>query len=298
MTLFQYIAVNDDNKEVRGTVEAPSLDAAKRALLDRNLEVTELTEAMRSKAPQASAEPTNQPSLKTTFAFEGTDESGAVKRGTIEAESKYEAFEKLKQGQHLSLAMLSPLGITPQFRDNDLENWQKKPAASQSPVVPAAPKAKAPTPIAFSPITKVTAPPDPTVKANPAPAPVPKRTISFIDTVPAAAQKPVAKKEVNAASRTYHPLTGTLRLYAGWLLAWYGLFVALGYYAYGRVLPFEIPFVEAFFISPLIFSFTVAIFLYLLLTTLHKALHGKLILGSVLGGLGILSFFFVRLSLV
>jgi hypothetical protein len=96
--------------------------------------------------------------------------------------------------------------------------------------------------------------------------------------------------------KKYFPLLSTLRLYAGWLLAWYGLFVALGYYSTFRTLPFEIPLVMSFYTSPLIFSVTVAVFLFLLSTTIHRAINGKLASGLILTVAGIIAFVAVSIT--
>jgi hypothetical protein len=181
----------------------------------------------------------------------------------VQAADKRSAFEQLKKNQGLTLSMLSPAGATPQFRDPDLERWQKV-AAPVTPVATAKPK-----PIGFS---------------------LPDGTV----TAASPAKEEPAKV---SASTDYYPLLTTLRLYGGWLLAWYGLFVALGYYAHVRTMPWSIPFVEAFFLSPLIFSFTVAIFLFLLLTSIHRAIHGKLISGALLTIVGVAAFVGVRMSL-
>jgi hypothetical protein len=105
-----------------------------------------------------------------------------------------------------------------------------------------------------------------------------ERTLSFGQTANSTAESPTAKPAPN--KKAYHPLFSTLRLYAGWLLAWYALFVALGYYARERTLPWDIPFVGAFASSGLVFSFVVAIFFFLLLSSLHRALHGKTMMGA------------------
>lgn len=279
MPLFSYRAINDDNKEVRGSIDAPDLNAAKAALEAQNLEATDLHEASRSQAAEASVP---QPSLRTTFAFEGTDPSGTVRRGTMQSETKYQAFERLKQDQKLMLTMLSPLGVTPQYRDPDLENWQRKETASKPSSGPTSMAAAAVPPV----IPAIAA-------AKPA-----SKNIGF--TLPEGAVKPVSatqppvKKE--AKKGIYHPILATLRLYAGWLLAWYGLFVALGYYTHVRTLPLDIPFVEAFFVSPLIFSFIVAIFFFLMLGALHRAMHGRILGGIALTIVGIAVFTAVRMS--
>ena len=71
----------------------------------------------------------------------------------------------------------------------------------------------------------------------------------------------------------YFPLLDTLRLYAGWLLYWYFLIFAFGSYDFTRELPFEIPLVSGLFQSPVIISFALGAFLFLMLTSLHRVLH-------------------------
>ena len=292
MPVFSYRAINDDSKEIRGSIEAADLDAAKAALEVQHLEIVEVTEATRLRETDA---PLAAPQLmtKTTFVFEGTDTAGTVRRGTMQAETKYQAFERLKQDQKLLLTMLSPLGVTPQYRDMDLENWQRRELMTRAPAPTESVKISAPS--------SVTAPVSVSVAQKAEAAP--KKTIGF--TLPDGLPKPAAPaigilappaKPV-AKSKVYHPLISTLRLYAGWLLGWYGLFVALGYYSHVRVLPWEIPFVEAFFVSPLIFSFIVAMFLFLLLGAMHRAMHGRLLSGIALTVVGIVAFAAVRISM-
>lgn len=71
--------------------------------------------------------------------------------------------------------------------------------------------------------------------------------------------------------QSYVPLTDTLRLFAGWLLAWYALIYILGEFQTEGRLPFDIPFLEALFASPLVLRFTFATFLFLLLTSIQRA---------------------------
>ncbi|MEQ1849088.1 MAG: hypothetical protein ABL890_00675 [Candidatus Peribacteraceae bacterium] len=100
---------------------------------------------------------------------------------------------------------------------------------------------------------------------------------------------PVKKAvEKPTPSRQYHPVLSTIRLYAAWLLAWYGLFIALGYYVSERALPWDIPFVSAFASSSLVFTFVTAIFSFLLLSTLHRSLKGSTLTGAVFGILWLL----------
>ncbi|MDD5025796.1 MAG: hypothetical protein PHH13_00280 [Candidatus Peribacteraceae bacterium] len=84
------------------------------------------------------------------------------------------------------------------------------------------------------------------------------------------------------AMRVYFPIIDTLRLYAGWLLAGYILAFALGSYQAFKPLPFEIPYVMAFLTSPLILSFCLAAFLFLLFTDLHRLLKRGVFKGFVL----------------
>jgi hypothetical protein len=75
--------------------------------------------------------------------------------------------------------------------------------------------------------------------------------------------------------RGYVPLVTTLRLYAGWLLGWYLLLYAVGGYAATRSLPFSIPFVVELLPSPIVATIAFAVFAFLLLTSLHRALKLK-----------------------
>jgi uncharacterized protein YhhL (DUF1145 family) len=95
---------------------------------------------------------------------------------------------------------------------------------------------------------------------------------------PSTEEAPNTDHATNTADSThgYLSLFTTLRLYAGWLLAWYGFFVSIGYYSHVRLLPFTIPFSEAFFVSPLIFTFIVSAFLFLLFGTIAEKVHSRI----------------------
>ena len=94
--------------------------------------------------------------------------------------------------------------------------------------------------------------------------------------------------------REYHPLSETLRLYAGWLLAWYLIIYAIGSYQLTRTLPFELPFVAELFFSPLVLSFAVAAFLFLMLSSVYRRLGRRRILGLLLTVGGVLLFLAYR----
>lgn len=93
---------------------------------------------------------------------------------------------------------------------------------------------------------------------------------------PAPAPMPVSE------SPDYVPLSDTFRLYAGWLLAWYVIVYLLGSYQYTKRLPFEIPFLEGLFLSPLVLKFAFGTFLFLMLSSLHRAMGRGLWKGLLL----------------
>ena len=72
----------------------------------------------------------------------------------------------------------------------------------------------------------------------------------------------------------------------------------LGGYQYTRSLPFRIPYVEALLppFSPIVLSFTLAAFLFLLCTSLQKALGGGKLSAAILSILGIAAFVLYRLN--
>lgn len=279
MAIFTYRAINEDGKETRGTLEALSADAAVKALEDLHLDVLEVNEAMRIQR-RLEAAPVN---LSTTFVFDGIDVHGTERKGSIVARSKRDAYDQLRRDQQLTLQSITEQGATAVIPDTDVLQWNSELEVPRSPAPPPRPK---PTPQSQSQSPTPLRPPSPPVAQKRVDSPIlPKGTLS-----PASpTQTPTPPK--------YLPLFSTLRLYAGWLLAWYGLFVALGYYANVRILPWDIPFVEAFFVSPLIFTFIVAVFLLLALNSLHRALGGRLLLGSFLTLLWASAIAAVRLSL-
>lgn len=111
---------------------------------------------------------------------------------------------------------------------------------------------------------------------------------------PLPADSPHMKDEEETA--VYFPLADTLRLYAGWLLAWYALVYALGHYQSQREYPFRIPYVEGLLLSPLVLTFAIAAFLFLLLSGIHSKLGGGYLRGLTLSALGALLFIFYRIN--
>lgn len=106
------------------------------------------------------------------------------------------------------------------------------------------------------------------------------------------------KQAPHGEKKVYLPIAATLRLYAGWLLAYYALVYALGWYAHSRDLPFEIPYVEALLLSPLVLSFTLAAFLFLTLHSMYQLWGKGLWKGILLSALGVGVFVVYRMNVV
>lgn len=102
-------------------------------------------------------------------------------------------------------------------------------------------------------------------------------------------EQPWEKRE---KERKYYPLLDTLRLYAGWLAAWYFVIFAIGSYQSMRSLPFRIGFIDDLYHSSLIFPFALASFLFLLMTTLHRLWGRGMLKGIALWVVGIVVFVF------
>lgn len=96
--------------------------------------------------------------------------------------------------------------------------------------------------------------------------------------------------EAGEASRApYYPLIDTLRLYAGWLLAWYGLIFAMGAYQHRGVLPFESQLVAGLAASPVVLATAGGVFLFLMLSSIHKAIPGGILKGLLLSFIGVVA---------
>ena len=96
--------------------------------------------------------------------------------------------------------------------------------------------------------------------------------------------------------KMYAPLIDTLRLFAGWLLAWYGAVYVLGAYQQEQVLSSDIPFLQALFQSPLILRFTFGTFLFLLLSSLHQWMGRGIGKGIFLTIVGVVLFVLFHLN--
>lgn len=96
--------------------------------------------------------------------------------------------------------------------------------------------------------------------------------------------------------KNYVPLVDTLRLFAGWLLAWYALVYLLGDFQMSGGISKDVPYIEALFTSSLVLRFTVATFLFLLCTSLHKWLKGGIGKGITLTAIGVFLFVVFHLN--
>lgn len=119
-------------------------------------------------------------------------------------------------------------------------------------------------------------------------------TVSTVGTVSNVGAEGVERETSNESTSqqsTYYPLLDTLRLYAGWLLAWYVFVIALGAYQETKNLPFTIPLVEGLWQSVLIIRAAFGVFLFLMLTSLYRFFGSRRWMGGVLGIFGVFLFY-------
>ncbi len=88
----------------------------------------------------------------------------------------------------------------------------------------------------------------------------------------------------------YLPLSQTLRLYAGWLLAWYGLVYLMGSLQQGGLVPWAPEFIGNLYRSPLTLHFTFATYIFLLCGTVHRGMGGGVLKAVLLTLAGIILF--------
>lgn len=216
------------------------------------------------------------------YSYSALNEKGARMHGTIDADSIDEARDAIKKQ-----------GLTPE------EVFQISYDSSQSTSFDAIP---APEP---EPIIEPT--PEINVDIEP-PAPPSEQEVEEPIVEPNRAAQEAAASNwkleedddneiINTKqSKTYYPMLDTLRLYAGWLLAWYAIVYALGYYQSTRNLSFEVPYLMGIYTSPLVLSFTLASFLFLLMTSLHKRFGRGMFSGISITILGLVIFVLYRMN--
>lgn len=100
----------------------------------------------------------------------------------------------------------------------------------------------------------------------------------------------------SSPTKTFAPLVDTFRLYAGWLVAWYALVFLLGWYVEHGGFPLQIPFLTDLFHSSLVLHFALAAFLFLCLTSLHRAIGRGVLRGLLLTVAGVSAFLFFAVN--
>lgn len=85
----------------------------------------------------------------------------------------------------------------------------------------------------------------------------------------------------------YIPLLQTIRLFAGWLMAWYGIIYLAGTYRGDGRLPYDIPLIQSLASSDLVLRFSFAVFLFLLLSDVYAWTGKKAVFGVLITIVGI-----------
>ena len=204
------------------------------------------------------------------FTYIATTDDGKVVRGTVRALSAQAARDSLKEMQLLAQELYE----TPEGKEVSVDTTAPMQA------VPSAPSAS-PQPVPA------------TQQASPWKV-VEERSSSSFDFSP---PPPLGTTAPAKEHMRYFPLIDTLRLYAGWLLSWYFLIFAFGSYDFTRDLPVKIPLVSGLFQSPIIISFALGAFLFLLLTEVHKKMGKGMGKGLVLAIVGVGVFVLYRMNM-
>jgi len=118
-------------------------------------------------------------------------------------------------------------------------------------------------------------------------------TLSDTDPLPVESMPWSGRRKATTApaeETAYLPLIETLRLFAGWLIAWYGLVYLLGGLQLKKSISTDIPFIAALSTSSLVLRFCFGTFLFLLLTSVHAWMGKGIAKGIVLVMTGVLLF--------
>lgn len=204
-----------------------------------------------------------------TFSYIAKRPDGAETRGTINAASLDAAREELrKQG-----LMIEDI----RQQQNPPQQKPQQPKPQQQPRTQQQQKA----PLAHPQSTKPAQQPKPQQQvARPSPIAAVTPQQKKPDPLPwSGANNGSAPKLPDTP--TYAPLHETLRIFAGWLLAWYGLIYALGFLESTGRLP-QLPFIHELFLSPLVLQFTFGTFLLLALSNLHRWIGRGIVTGFLL----------------
>lgn len=193
-----------------------------------------------------------------TFSYIAKRADGAETRGKIDAVSIDTAREELrKQGLMVEDIREQP---APPKQQQAARPPQAKPQQQQKPAEQR-PKPQQQKPHFTPPTPLVQRQPTLGVQASPAPARSKPEPLPW-----SGANNGAAPRLPDEES--YVPMHQTLRIFSGWLLAWYGLIYALGFLEQtGKIAP--VPFIHELFASRLVLQFTFGTFLLLALSNVH-----------------------------
>jgi hypothetical protein len=99
MQSYKYTVTNSDGKKMSGTIDAPSEDVARKELNELGFSILHLDEYDSTKEKKDS---------KKKFFFEALDKEGKFINGTVPAETKEEAIQKLNQNYQINVSALWP----------------------------------------------------------------------------------------------------------------------------------------------------------------------------------------------
>lgn len=113
---------------------------------------------------------------------------------------------------------------------------------------------------------------------------------------PASAVPSARVEQEMDGDEAYYPLSVTLRLYAGWLLLWYGVVFALGAYQNTRKLPVTLNFINQLATSHFFITFAFGVFLYLLLAGLRGRMRGGMLVSTLFVIVGVMAVFVFHIN--
>lgn len=107
---FKYTALNQDNKETTGVLEATNVEAAKRELHQMNLSILVINKISDEeyKKEVTQEEEVKQQSGIITYIFKAKDPYQKIIEGTIDAKESYSAFKRLITNYHFKVLALHP----------------------------------------------------------------------------------------------------------------------------------------------------------------------------------------------
>lgn len=111
MPAYHYIALNQQQKELSGVIEAPDEASARKRLNEINLSVVSLK----------AAEDAAHAESKTKFEFEALDKNGKKVVGTIAADDIIKAYARLFEEYQLNVTAIFAAGLTPQEKQTAKE---------------------------------------------------------------------------------------------------------------------------------------------------------------------------------